>query len=170
MQHIIDAIEYSLDTQNAYGALALALTVPDICGWLETPIVSSRARFTRWFDRYVSHHYVHEIGAWRTKTIFLTGDDCYALRCAYLHSGQDDITMQRAQKALDSFVFVVTAPGSTMHCNRFNNVLQLQLDIFCRQISDGAKQFCIDFASDALVQSRMATMLTIKDARQGFTI
>ena len=62
--------------------------------------------------------------------VFLSGADCYALRCAFLHEGRDEITDQRAGEVLDAFAFVVPPAGSAIHSNQNNQTLQLQVDIF----------------------------------------
>ncbi len=81
---------------NYYAALATTLNFPDICGWIVDPTVVSKARYIAWFDRYVAHHYVHCIGPDHERTVFLSGTDCYALRCAFLHEGREEITEQQA--------------------------------------------------------------------------
>lgn len=63
-------------------------------------------------------------------TSFLNGGDCYALRCAVLHEGSDDIVEQRAREALERFEFYEPAPGLRMHCNQIGVRLQLQVDLF----------------------------------------
>ena len=43
--------------------------------------------------------------------VFLHGEDCYALRCAVLHEGADDIVTQRARVALTPSCSLRLAPG-----------------------------------------------------------
>lgn len=45
-------------------------------------------RYADWFDKYVGHRYKSKIGAHQEEHTFLTGNDCYALRCSYLHEGK----------------------------------------------------------------------------------
>jgi hypothetical protein len=81
------------------------------------------------------------VGA-RKPHVFLHGEDTYALRCAVLHEGVDDIDNQRAREALGSFLFVEPPAGrSSIHCNQSNGVLQLQVDIFCGDICDGVDKW-----------------------------
>ncbi len=68
---------------------------------------------------------------------FLSGNDCYALRCAYLHEGSDNISQQNAKEVVDKFHFIVAPKGSTIHCNMMNTKLQLQVDIFCEDTQAG---------------------------------
>lgn len=141
MKELIQAVEIALATRNWYGALAVALTLPDICGKIDAPTAGSRARYAQWFETYVGHKYVSYVGVDRQRHVFLSGDDCYALRCAYLHEGSDDITLQRARDALDRFRMVVSPPGSVFHNNRVNSKLQLDVAHFCRDILSGIHQW-----------------------------
>lgn len=163
MNHLLKSIEASLATGNAYAALAVTLALPDICGWLLDPSASSKARYIAWFDRYIADHYVHHVGHQHSRTVFLTGNDCYALRCAFLHEGREDITEQRAQELLDRFQFTVAPQGWVIHCNLHNATLQLQVDIFCQQFMEGVVRFQADAASDAGVSHRMSSLLRVRD-------
>ena len=97
MRQFIQAIEISLNTQNWYSALALALTLPDICGKIDYPNLhrKSRLRYSKWFDMYVGEEYKMTIEG---ETItFLTGNDCFALRCSYLHEGSNKVSQTESK-------------------------------------------------------------------------
>ena len=100
----LDSVESALTDHNWHAALAVALILPDICAKLEAPSSTSRDRYVSWFNAYLKPKYVAEVRGQPEE--FLSGEDLYALRCAYLHEGADDITGQDAQRALDSFRFV----------------------------------------------------------------
>ena len=163
MNHLVRSIEASLATGNAYAALATTLALPDICGWLLDPSAGSKARYVAWFERYLAHYYVHHIGPQHERTVFLSGNDCYALRCAFLHEGREDISEQRAQELLGSFQFTVAPQGSLVHCNLLNTSLQLQVDVFCRQFIEAVAQFQKDVSANPEVGERMGSMLRIRD-------
>ena len=138
MRHLTDAVRRAVADSNWYAALALSLALPDICGRLERPAEGSKARYVSWCNTYLTPKYTHMIGPSREEHVFLHGEDCYALRCAVLHEGVDDIINQLARKTLDSFLFVAPPPGGGMiHCNQSNSKLQLQVDIFCEDICAG---------------------------------
>ena len=103
MNHFIEALESSLDTQNWYSVLFISLTLPDICGKIDEPNETSKKRTINWFNKYLKPIYTSNIGADHREHIFLSGSDFYALRCAYLHEGSDDITSQNAQDILEKF-------------------------------------------------------------------
>ena len=130
MNNLLQSIGQSLNTGNYYAALAMALAIPDICGWIEDPNSKSKARYISWFERYLQSKYVRQATAHMPEHTFLTGSDCYALRCAFLHEGRENIIEQRARQVLESFQFVVPPSGWTVHKNKVNNALQLQVDIY----------------------------------------
>ena len=135
MKHLMDAVELSLRSSNWYAGLIVALSLPDIAGWVDNPTQGSKERYSFWFENFVSPVYTHQVGGSIHK--FLSGDDCYALRCSLLHEGRVEIFHQRARDVLDRFQFVAPRPGRTVHCNQVNTKLQLQVDIFCRDICKG---------------------------------
>ena len=163
MNHLIQSIEQSLSTGNHYAALALALAIPDICGWIEDPNSSAKARYISWFERYLQSKYIRQRTAQMPEHTFLAGSDCYALRCAFLHEGRETITDQKAQQVIESFQFVVPPSGWTVHKNQANNKLQLQVDIFCRDVVEGVTQFLSDMSTNKKALSRIKQGLLIQD-------
>ena len=93
---------------------------------------------------------------------FLTGADLFALRCAYLHEGDFDITDQRAQVVLESYVFVATPPGEMVHGNQSNSVLQLQVDVFCREVCSAVEAWMASVVGAADVQARIQKLPKVK--------
>ncbi|ARK08836.1 hypothetical protein A6C57_00120 [Fibrella sp. ES10-3-2-2] len=193
MHHLIDSVQKSLTTGNWYAALSLSLTLPDIAGKVDSPNAPSGRRYADWFDTYVGGEYktinshaelmrlaggdfdkIHGIwnqyrqegrmGELNKEQIFLSGNDCYALRCAFLHEGNSDISAQRAKDILDDFAFVAPSKsGNVIHCNQSGNKLQLQVDIFSKDISDGVVKWLAAISGDAQKQARLNSMLMIQD-------
>jgi hypothetical protein len=165
MKNIINSIKNSLENKNWHSALILSLIVPDICGKLEGSGNSSK-RYLAWFNKYLGKKYQN----------FLSGDDCYALRCSYLHAGSGSIEKQRAKDVLDHFVFI---PNGA-HCNKFSNCyfgnskydgkefLQLSVYQFCQDIIEATQQWFIDVSKDQNIQKNIAEMLEIYE--EGFSI
>ena len=89
MEHISKSIEACVAARNWHAALALALTIPDICGQIEYPEWAGPGntgkRYPKWFDTWVRER-LFRIGH-AGKEFPMSGDDCYALRNAYLHTG-----------------------------------------------------------------------------------
>ena len=151
----------SIKNENWHAALIVALTLPDIAGKIEYPISCSSKRYATWFDKYVRDQYKGRLGPNRTEHTFLSGNDCYALRCAYLHEGITDITQQKARDVLDEFIFVVPPKGSIVHCNQFDNKLQLQVENFCNDIINGLSQWLIDIMDDPIKQAALSSLIKI---------
>lgn len=158
MEPFLDAVRRCLDSKNWYGALALALIVPDICARIMFPTErSSQKRYAAWFDRYLGGVYKASVAG--TPTLFLSGNDCYALRCSFLHEGGDDIAAQRAREALQKFFF------TTMNAHRIlvnGTHLTLNVRMFCEEICKAASAWQVEFAADPRVQAELAEFLSIK--------
>ncbi len=164
MEHLVGAIEQAVANKNWYAALSLALTMPDICGKLEHPKKKSQERFEPWYDKYLLSAYQSQIGPMRTLHTFLFASDCYALRCAYLHQGEFGIEDQRAQTALARFHFTEPPEGGSMHNNQFDNVLQLQVDEFCKDVCAAVRRWMDDVAANQEVQTRIEKLGRIAPA------
>lgn len=130
MRHLINAIEESLESDNWYAALTLTLTLPDICGKISFDHISGKQRYAEWFTKYVGDKY----------TPLLSGEDCYALRCAFLHEGTAFTGNQKAKKSIENFIFV--ASNSTkLHLNILAGSLQLDVVTFCKDICIGVREW-----------------------------
>src|SRR5690606_11962376 len=124
----------------------------------------SKDRYVSFFNAYMSVHYCHPVGPAQTLTTFLTGDDFYALRCSVVHEGRDDITTQKARQTLESFQFVVPPDGWTVHRNLHNGrTLQLQVDLFCREILSGVYSFLAGIEPGSPAAGRVAMLGRIHD-------
>lgn len=160
MEKLIESIESSLEASSWYAALIAAITLPDIAGKIEYP--TSHTRYGNWFDTYVGREYEG----------FLAGTDCYALRCSLLHEGVSRISHQRAQEVLDDFQFIIPPENGMMHCNLIAKidsngaiqgaVLQLQVDIFCRDLVSGIRAWLIDIKGDSDKLEALRNMLSVR--------
>ncbi len=169
MKQFTDAIRQSIANKNWYAALTSALVLPDVCGRLADPSQVSSKRYPSWFDKWMGHHYRSHIGPDRQLHVFLSGADCYALRCSLLHHGDADIRTQRAREALDDFHFITPHPGWYVHCNQSNNTLQLQVDVFALQMADAVDAWAESVRNDPSIQKRMAALLVIHETANGIT-
>jgi hypothetical protein len=163
MFRFVSSVRQAVTERNWYSALIGALTLPDICGWLESPKLGSQARYVAWCRRFLEPKYTYPLGPTHKHT-FLNGEDSYALRCAVLHQGSHDITRQRARAALDRFHFIEPPPPPrVVHCNQVNNTLQLQVDLFCLDIATGVEDWQRDvLAASSDAQARLAELVLIR--------
>ena len=173
MNHFINALETSIQTENWYSVLFISLSLPDICGKIDEPNEkSSKKRMINWFNKYLKSVYTRKIGADQTEYTFLSGADFYALRCAYLHEGSDEITGQKAQETLENFKFIQPSSNNfSMHMNVMNKTLQLQVSEFGKEILAALRQWTEDNKDDQVKQEQISKLLNIQilDLSKGFS-
>jgi hypothetical protein len=147
MEELIRQIEVALANRLYYVALFPALTLPDICGAIDSSNGrASGVKYAAWFDKYVAPKYMAmfidpDTRATETRPT-MTGDVCYRYRCSLLHQGRSD----HAQTPFDRVIFVPPASvtGWDMHNNRFRNQLQIDVERFCRDIAEGVQAWLGD--------------------------
>jgi len=163
MERFITAINKAIDDENWYAALFIALPLPDICGEIENPNEGIGSRYRSWCERYIVPKYTSWVGTTDAghQHIFLSAGDCYALRCACLHGGSDDVTGQKARETLERFMFVAPHIRKTHHCNQYGKALQLQVDIFCKDMCEGVKQWLKDKEFEPGVRAGIKRLLSI---------
>ena len=102
--HRIDEIELNIKDQRWQSALALALTVPDICGGIAFPDLVKRyrdgrimldkqknpsrdvgAQYVQWFDTYAGGFFK---ASPKDAKPYICGERCWQLRCEYLHQNK----------------------------------------------------------------------------------
>jgi hypothetical protein len=168
MNEFIEALDRSVATGNWYGALFVALALPDICGKIDQPGENnSQRRYATWFDTYVRAECTFEVGSDREESEVLCGNDCYALRCAYLRDASDDIAQQLAKEAVEKFNLVVAPRGWTIKRNLMNTRLQLQVDLFCENIKQGVFAWLQGLQSDATKSEAVRSRLKVQFANMG---
>lgn len=130
MRDFIDQIERAVQAHAYYLALYAVLTLPDICGAMESDDgQATRTKYIEWFDKYVAPGY----RAFGQST--LTGEVCYFYRCAVLHQGR----AQHPKLGFSRILFV--EPGVTtnvFHNNVLNDALNIDVSIFCTDVLKGA--------------------------------
>jgi hypothetical protein len=107
-------------------------------------------------SKYTSH-----IGPDRQEHVFLSGGDCYALRCSYLHEGSSDISQQRIQQVLTNFQFIPPITGMYLHCNQAGSILQLQVDVFCKDVIDAVNSWLNVAMNDSDKKQKIESLLRI---------
>lgn len=98
---IIREIESALKNDEFLAALALALTLPDICGKAEFPNEKSvGVRYIKWFDDNVGNYEKPPQSNDGKTTEFddmpyMSGEIVYSLRCCFLHQGTPNIEKEK---------------------------------------------------------------------------
>ncbi len=105
LELIIKDINKSLDSECLFSALALALTIPDICGKILYPEKKTGVRYKLWYNEYIGD-YEKSPDEKSRRMPYMSGELCYALRCAFLHSGDTDVAKEYADFTLDDFILI----------------------------------------------------------------
>lgn len=102
----VEDIRVSLQNRCYFAALALTLTLPDICGAAEYSGETAVAkRYIGWYDKYLGD-YMAASG----KEPFLSGEIVYSLRNMFLHSGEATVNAGKIKEEanqLDRFQLVL---------------------------------------------------------------
>ena len=155
----IEEIYSALENKLYFPALALALTLPDICGNTEYPNESSVAKkYIGWFDKYIrpdislAGEYTNKDGQSSSppeRMADLTGEIVYNLRNSFLHSGNAAINSSKIKdekNLLDVFVLIlddgthiqIASTHSEIPCLMEINVIYIDVSYLCRIISQSA--------------------------------
>ena len=95
------------------------------------------------------------------KKILLTGNDCYALRCSLLHEDRNNLSAQEKKKALERFKFLVPPKGIIIHKYSRDESLQLQVDLFCRDVIEGIEKWEEHIKDKKQIQEKIKNLLMI---------
>ena len=152
MEKIIKDIEEALAAKSWYSALALAISLPDICAYIETGSCTSQTRYKKWFEDNLPNY-----------KDLLSGADCYALRCAYLHQGHEDTRSQKAKDVIERYHFVTPKRNWRVHLNKVGTVLQLQVDVFIKDICDASIKWWNNLRKTKEVKERIEYLIRIRD-------
>lgn len=158
MDRFTSAIRKSISTENWNAALFMALAMPDICCKFEDPLPhGTGARYRTWFDKYLLPINTSEIMG---KTIvFMTADDCWALRCSLLHAASDDVSVGAAADAVKRFRF--TATGG--HRLKGDYTLTLNVGKFCGEVCDAVDVWAAAALGDPAVRERVDRAIQVGD-------
>lgn len=171
LESLFQEINRALEAGLYYAAIAISLSIPDVCSWLTvdpdpTKLWSNRRRQTdnykAWFDANLASRFNN-----------LTADDCYSMRCGVLHNGQfgrpdarfDKIIFllpstdpQRGQIRLGGDILVTIAPGIAFG-DVTGRVLQIEAVWFCRQFIDAARKWAFDAANNPHVAENLERLV-----------
>lgn len=129
MEYLFKDIKRGLDAGVYQLALGTALCIPDICAALESSDgKTSGRRYKDWYNRYVG------------KKLMLTADDCYYLRCSYLHQG----STQHEKSQYEKVIFVEPNPFGVFHNNVIEGALNIDIIVFCEDLIESASDWLED--------------------------
>ena len=163
----IKDINLALNNNCYLSALALSLTLPDICGKIEYPHFKDNRgnrkvgkQYAEWFDNWVNQYFADNTG-WtkdytKAKDPYFTGEMCYSLRCAFLHDGNSNIKEWGDKEDADfyfSYEFELAVGGADYFglswVNQANNdskimktkIVRVNIDKLCKSICLAAENY-----------------------------
>lgn len=185
VQEFVDSVRHSLASKNWFGALFMALALPDICGVLtEGEIVSVGVRYKNWFSKYLKIKYdpaneyesrlayandfplgelseaeiqsLKQTPVKHASVLNFTAADCYGFRCKALHQGL-------AQRSNDPSTRIQFSPtrGTTIHRSFIDGKWWLSIEVFCEDVCQAVEKWLVDVADDTVIQGRLAELMTI---------
>lgn len=108
LEAYLNDIENSIKSDAYLSGLALALTLPDICGKIEKDGANNREKYINWFDKWVyskTYKLSENKGFTEDNFLKIDGNICYALRCCFLHAGNFDLKSKGEN--IDRFQFCI---------------------------------------------------------------
>ena len=146
IEMFVQDIKISLENNCYYAALALALTLPDICGKIMYPEINTVGeRYKKWFDYYIGDY--EQSPFYKNKNSlngmpYLNGELCYSLRCAFLHQGENDLRNRKIKSiSLDEFTLIIEPYNEfNLYCDSASNIngkhktLNIQIRNLCNKI------------------------------------
>ncbi|WP_439503314.1 hypothetical protein [Methylophaga sp.] len=183
MERFTNSILQSIQSENWFAALFLALALPDICGALENPSKKVGERYKDWFNKYLRHEYdtdpnailqsmiaqvpnvdiksattISKLIAKSQNALPFTAEDCYRLRCKCLHEG---LTQTQTFEHIH-FTVPHKQANVKIHKNIKNgNILQLSIDIFCSDVCEAVRKWEIDVINNQEIQGRIQNLIKI---------
>ena len=150
----------ALKSGAPHSALALAVSIPDICGSIEYPDKNIGERYVSWCDE------------WAAGLLVMSSADCYALRCAYLHSGKDEFAGPSAKPANFARIeftlgtvgggYVSTADPITQDGPKGR--VRTPLEDFCRALVSGAIAWRLARSGDPRIVAAIADLMWMRPA------
>jgi hypothetical protein len=137
VEQFTGAVRACLAAENWYGALMIALILPDICGKLEHPTLRSQERYTRWYDAYVLNGPEFTGDPDSARYRYPTAEDCYVLRCAIVHEGSEEVSDTKTKAVLGRYHFFAPERDFKFFGHQSRNVGQLPVDKFCEKVCLG---------------------------------
>jgi len=170
LEAIFDEIWKANNAGLHYTALAVALSVPDICSCLEQEpgkIWAKTEKYIAWCDAHLVSRFKH-----------LTGKDISDLRGGILHQGN----FRHPKSAFDGVMFVgpnsairfqndiiiTVAPGVQIGGKTMEEIglgyriLVMEVVPFCTTIADAAREWVVAKASDPFVQSNLPRLVRFR--------
>lgn len=128
MEFLLKEIEHALNNGLYFMALQSTLTLPDICGALQSSNgEANRDKYMTWYDTYAKE----------SNSNAISGRDCYYFRCSCVHQG----ISQHSKSSYKRILFLVPNNNYTMHNNIINDALNIDIKIFCSNMISSVRKW-----------------------------
>lgn len=186
----IEEIRKDIEAACYQSALALALTLPDICGQVAHPEMvyktgknkekrSAGKQYSTWFDENLKDDYMHPVLNEQNEIIdyrqYFTGKMCYLLRCSYLHSGDSSIG-DFEESAVDAkeefkygYCFELSLDseciGKIEDLAHKNERMELRINVrnLCRNLCDAAERYYYSMECNARFKEHGYRFICVTD-------
>lgn len=165
--HRIEEVELNIADGRWQSALALALTLPDICGGIAFPELVKRYRdgrimldrqknptrdvggqYVRWFDEFAASFFKV---ADHDEAPYICGDRCWQLRCEYLHQNKgflnaEDESAVRFHLGINCGTSICQLDKSSVQ----DGTMDIRIDIeqFCLRMCRAARSYYDTFCKE----------------------
>jgi hypothetical protein len=148
MEPILNQTKECLGKGFFYPALITCLTIPDMCGAIDSKDGRSTGeKYQAWYDKYVCpalQEVIEEANGQKLPFYIaengmgLNGKECWIFRCSLLHQG----TTLHEKSSYERILFIDPRSGIYIgHGNVINNMLHIDLKIFCDSVLRGAQKW-----------------------------
>lgn len=146
MEAILSEIERTSREGFHFAAVALALTLPDICAALASDNgESSGQKYKAWCEANFLHLYPN-----------LTSRDLWSLRCGVVHQGRFGHPKSQYSRVIFS---LPDGRGNVFHNNILNDALNLDAATFCRDMVSSARQWFLRNQNNVEVAKNLPYLL-----------
>jgi len=146
----INEITKAIKNECYLPALALTLTLPDICAKVKYN-TTGRSAYIKWYDEYVKPlYFIKDEDS--SKFLQFDGKLCYALRCSLLHEGNFELRDKKSKLIVDKFKLHINKIYGNFNINNSYyeedgyNVIDLDIYGLCYYICYAVKEFYYNYA------------------------
>lgn len=149
MEAILNEVDRALRAKLYYVAIAMTLTIPDICAALESQNgETSGPKYKAWYNANMAARYPN-----------ITDVDIWSLRCGVLHQGRYGHPKMQYERILFT---VPNAQNNVFHNNIINDALNLDVILFCRDVVDCARIWFGGKQNDLVTQNNLANLVRLR--------
>jgi hypothetical protein len=151
LEAVLSEIDRAIRAELYYLAVAMTLTLPDICAALENEkAFSGKNEYKQWYLDNLAH-----------KFPYMSDSDCYSLRCGVVHKG--NLGLKTKGSSFTRVIFTIPhARRSRWHNCVADDALQFDAVLFCHDFMSGVRDWYSKACDDPTVQSNLPNLLQFR--------